>query len=508
MAINTKAALPQGTKLQGGIGIYEIIQPLGQGAFGITYLAKINIQTQLGNISTNVALKEFFMGDINGREGYIVTNGSNFGLFSKYKEKFVKEAINLSQHKHQNIVKVYETFEANNTVYYSMEYIEGGSLDSYIAQKGKLGEEETLAFTTQIVSALKEMHRKNMLHLDLKPGNVMLKDGKTAVLIDFGLSKQYDNDGNPESSTTIGGGTPGYAPLEQTNYSGDISNGLPVTMDIYALGGTMFKMLTGHRPPDASTILNDGFPSQGLDAENISQSTKRLLLKAMEPIRKNRLQSIGAFEGLMQSHLPILSDEKTQIDSAPIKDFGCHEWVDLGLPSGLKWASCNVGASKPEDYGDYFAWGETKPKGTYYEENSETYRKTIATLRECGYIDAMGNLTKAHDAASVNWGSKWRMPTEAEIDELIENTTIKWITLKNVKGCLVVSKRNGNSIFIPAAGYRYGSSLRYTYGGGFCWISSTYEDCVSVDLDFDSSSFCKGSSCRYYGRSVRPVSDK
>ena len=284
--------LPSGTVLHGKNYDYEIVKPLGQGTFGITYLAKVILQGELGaiNATVHVAIKEFFMHEINGRENTSVTSGTKEGLYDKYKRKFIGEARNLSKLKHDNIIKVIEAFEANNTVYYSMEYIDGGNLDEYILSKGSLTLTQTLEFTKQISIALSCMHSQNMLHLDLKPSNVMLRKG-VPILIDFGLSKQFDDFGDPESSTTIGAGTPGYAPIEQSNYHGDTKNGLPVTMDIYALGATMFKMLTGRKPPISSDILNDGFPADELTAKGISNDIVRLIEWAMAPLRKNRIQS-------------------------------------------------------------------------------------------------------------------------------------------------------------------------------------------------------------------------
>lgn len=231
------------------------------------------------------------MHEINGREGSTVTSGSKTGVYDKYKGKFIKEAINLSKLHHKNIIRVVEAFEANNTVYYVMEYVDGGSLDDLIKVSNGLSETETLKLALQIGEALRFMHGMNMLHLDLKPSNVMIREGG-AVLIDFGLSKQYDEDGNPESSTTIGGGTAGYAPLEQTNYTDEKKDGLPITMDVYAFGATLFKMLTGQKPPVASDILNDGFPESDLSAKGVSKCLSSIISKCMEPLRKNRIQSM------------------------------------------------------------------------------------------------------------------------------------------------------------------------------------------------------------------------
>ena len=290
-------ALELGTTLRGKTYTYTIQKVLGQGTFGITYLAttKVKVAGALGELETTiqVAIKEFFMKEINGREDNTVTSGSKGGVYDKYKKKFAREAENLSKLHHPNIVKVLEYFETNNTVYYAMEYVEGGNLDAYIAQHNGLPEAECVKYAKQIGSALSYMHAHKMLHLDLKPGNVMLRKNGDAVLIDFGLSKQYDESGNPETSTTVGGGTPGYAPIEQSDYHE--GKGFPVTMDVYALGATMFKMLTGVRPPEASVILNDGFPAYELQKHQVSDEMITHIAKAMSALKKDRPQSVEAF---------------------------------------------------------------------------------------------------------------------------------------------------------------------------------------------------------------------
>ena len=298
MKTYNKALLP-GTMLRGKKRDYRIDRVLGQGTFGITYLAytKVTVDGDLGKLQPEipVAVKEFFMGDINGREGSTVTTGGSGELFDKYRHKFARESANLANLNHANIVKVVETFEANGTSYYVMEYCGGGSLDARIAECGGLPQGEALRYFGQIASALSYMHSRRMLHLDLKPGNVMLRTGGEAVLIDFGLSKQFTDDGEPESSTTIGGGTPGYASLEQVNYNEDDSESkLPVTMDVYSLGATLYKMLTGKRPPVASDVLAR-FPEQPLRDHGVSDDVIAAIRHAMQPIPANRYQSVAAF---------------------------------------------------------------------------------------------------------------------------------------------------------------------------------------------------------------------
>ena len=305
------AELKQGTALQNGK--YKIVKVLGKGSFGITYLAatRIAVNGQLGqmNVTVNVAIKEFYMKDLNNRTSDGTTvEGTQNSLVKNYRQKFRKEAENLAKLHHPNIVKVIEVFDENNTTYYVMEYIEGGSLDDYIKQKGHLLEDEALWCVAQIGKALSYMHKNRMIHLDLKPNNVMRDSKGTLVLIDFGLSKQYDENGEPESSTSIGLGTPGYAPLEQANYKQDGT--LPVTLDIYALGASLYKMLTGKTPPESSYVLNEGLPLSRLKEAGVSDAVIVIVEKAMAPMKKKRYQSVEELSSAIGT-----IEEKTSFDS-------------------------------------------------------------------------------------------------------------------------------------------------------------------------------------------------
>ena len=183
-----------------------------------------------------------------------------------------------------------------------------------------------------------------------------------------------------------------------------------------------------------------------------------------------------------------------------------HEWVDLGLPSGLMWATCNVGASSPEEYGDYFEWGETTTKSSY-GFNSTTYGLSTSTLQSRGIIDSDGNLTAAYDAATANWGGSWRMPTFDEMRELLDNCTWTWNTQNGVEGREVIGP-NGNSIFLPAAGYRYATDLDYAGSGGYYWSATPGGDSgYAFDLHFFSSRYYWYDNYRSVGQAVRPVSE-
>ena len=182
-----------------------------------------------------------------------------------------------------------------------------------------------------------------------------------------------------------------------------------------------------------------------------------------------------------------------------------HEWVDLGL--SVKWATTNVGASSPTDYGGYYAWGETRTKSdyswsTYFDSvngSSSNFNK-YATNKKT-------TLDLSDDAAHANWGGSWRMPTRAEQDELREKCTWTWTTQNGVEGYKVSSKRNGNSIFLPAAGSRDDSFLSYAGRFGEYWSSSldSGHSSFACNLYFHSSKVDWGEVLRFYGRSVRAV---
>ena len=237
--------LQPNTTLQGGK--YRIERVLGQGGFGITYLAE---QVSLGR---RVAIKEFFIENLCDRsvsESTIMRTISNssVSMVDRYKQKFLKEARIISELHHENIINVYDVFEENGTAYYVMEYIDGGSLGSLLIQKGKLTEEESVNYIKKIANAVEYIHQRQINHFDIKPDNIMLRRDGTPVLIDFGISKRYDSGGAATTTTPVGI-SEGYAPIEQYSADGIISFS-PQT-DIYSLGATLYKLVTGQTPPSA-----------------------------------------------------------------------------------------------------------------------------------------------------------------------------------------------------------------------------------------------------------------
>ena len=196
---------------------------------------------------------------------------------------------------------------------------------------------------------------------------------------------------------------------------------------------------------------------------------------------------------------------------------GEHDYVDLGLPSGIMWATCNVGASTPEEYGDYFAWGETQPKDVYdwstYQYSNGDYNQLTKYCSNSdygyeGFTDTLTVLLPEDDAVSANWGNEWRMPTATEWEELYNNTTCTWTTQNGVDGMLFTAS-NGNSLFLPAAGWRYYSSLNDAGIYSSYWSSTLetdYDDpFYAWEFDFGSDYYTMGYSERSGGLPVRSV---
>lgn len=287
--------LPNGYLLQKGK--YKLKQVIGQGGFGITYkgIWHTEVKGSLGAMRTEVpvCIKEYFFKDYCVRDAYSfrVKVHSDTGklLFDKFKEKLIKEAKILSEVHHPYIVNVLEVFEENNTAYIAMEYIAGNSLKDKLAKEGMLPEAEVLRYIHQIGEALQFVHQKNILHLDIKPSNILIDKDNNARLIDFGVSKRYDV-GEQETSTTMLTLSKGFASIEQYDNEG-IQSFSPCP-DIYSLGATMYNLLTGKIPTES--ILRATRPLAKPRELNpaISEQTEQVILKAMEIIPANRYQSV------------------------------------------------------------------------------------------------------------------------------------------------------------------------------------------------------------------------
>lgn len=294
-------------------GKYRIEKLLGQGGFGITYKAimKETVSGSLGNmvVDVPVAIKEFFMKDTCEREegtGKItVPSQGSRALVELYRKKFVKEAKNLAQMNHPHIVKVVDVFEENDTVYYVMQYLSGGSLADYVKLHGALDEAIAIKYIQQIGSALEYMHQKHICHYDVKPSNILLDDKGGAMLIDFGISKGYTEEGHQTSSTPVGISA-GYAPLEQ--YQQSLQDFSPAT-DIYGLAATLFYLLTGKNPPEASIVLNEGIGDKPI---SISDTVWHAIEQGMNPRKKDRVQTVKNYLALLDNDVRCYNtDEET-----------------------------------------------------------------------------------------------------------------------------------------------------------------------------------------------------
>ena len=491
--------LKENILLQGGK--YKIIHFINSGGFGCTYEG---VHTML---DTKVAIKEFFVKDFCNRDEATshITIGteSKRALVSKLRKKFVDEAKMLFKELHHpGIVRVTDIFEENGTAYYVMDYIEGCSLSDKV-KAGALSEADAVRYIKQAGEALAYVHSKNRLHLDVKPGNIMIGGDDRAILIDFGTSKQYD-EVEGENTSTLMGKTPGYAPPEQMG--NDVVKFTPAT-DIYSLGATLYKLLTGITPLSAAQLMSgdelDPMPKA------VSENTRKAVEQAMLLNKKKRPQTVAEFMTLLQPSRATTEinhiEEATQLEAEVETVYEAkrmingHEYVDLGLPSGLKWATCNVGANAPHEYGDYFAWGETSTKTEYALDNSRTYGVKNMS-------DISGNSN--YDAARANWGGSWRMPTKGEMEELRDECTWTKTSQSGVNGYKVTGP-NGNSIFLPAAGYCDGSSRNCVGEGGYYWSSTPNEGYAygAYYLSFYSGGLNVDWYFRNRGRTIRPVSE-
>ncbi len=287
--------LPNGYILQKGK--YKIAQVIGQGGFGITYKGfwTTEVKGSLGAMRTEipVCIKEYFFKDYCSRDpqSLIVRVHSDTGklLFNKFKEKLIKEAKILSEVHHPYIVNVLEVFEENNTAYIVMEYIAGSSLKDKLSKEGVLPEPLVLRYIKQIGEALAFVHQKNILHLDIKPSNIIIDRNNNARLIDFGVSKRYDIQ-EEETSTTMLTLSKGFAAIEQYDSEG-IQTFTPCP-DIYSLGATMYNLLTGKIPTES--ILRATRPLEKPSTLNphISPKVEEVILKAMEIVPTDRYQSV------------------------------------------------------------------------------------------------------------------------------------------------------------------------------------------------------------------------
>ena len=274
-------------------GSYRIISALGQGGFGITYLAEhIHMRRK-------VCIKEFFPTSLYRRDDIshlaTVKDDDNVEVVNAFKDKFLKEARTISTMDNPHIVRVFDSFEENGTAYYVMEYIEGESLASIVERDGALDESTARRYIAEVADALGYLHERNTLHLDVKPHNIMVrKSDDRAILIDFGLAKHYDDESGTQTTSTLGGRSHGYSPIEQYD-DGGVALFSPET-DIYSLGATLYYLVTASHPPRANVVGSNGLPEL---PHSVSSPTRAAITAAMGFSIKQRPHTTATF----MSHL-------------------------------------------------------------------------------------------------------------------------------------------------------------------------------------------------------------
>ena len=254
---------------------------------------------------------------------------------------------------------------------------------------------------------------------------------------------------------------------------------------------------TNHNPTTSGS-----HSSSGSGAGSFTVSMTSLTANTTYYVRAYAINNVGTAYG-------------NEVSFTTLNNSGDHDYVDLGLPSGTLWATCNIGATSPKDYGEYFAWGETQPKDAYDWSNYQYCNGSSNTLTKyCnntnygynGFIDNLTILLPEDDAATINWGGDWRVPTAGEWNELRDNTTCTWTTQNGINGQLFTAS-NGNSLFIPAAGSHTNAAIYVGIMGRYLSKGINTNNPSEITLFYFSSSGCSTYNGweRCLGYSIRPV---
>lgn len=519
--------LPIGVKLQSPKRIYTVEQVLGQGGFGITYKVSANIRVDNVTIRTSFAVKEFFMKESCERNLHdsVCYSSPVKDKVEESKKDFLAEAqrLNKISLEHPNLIHVNEVFEANNTVYYVMEYLDSGSLRSYVRKHGALSEHEALEIMQPIFKAVAFLHQNRMTHLDIKPDNIMLKNdvdsGKVIpILIDFGLSKHYDKNGKPTSSIRILGCSDGYAPMEQ--YVG--INTFTPQADIYALAATLLFTLTGKDPVIATELGKDKIV--GSLPESVSSKVKETIVSAMKMRKEERTQEVR----LLLSSLDVQQEKNAQSESISQKEnktrtrkitahhngkikssfivkigvvlvillffiFLTFNEIDninknaINKPQLLanekkkaiaekKKTVTEAKIPKAVDLGLSVMWADRNVGAESLENAGEYYKwggvRPLYKDDE-NAVEKVYNISNTkYDVAHVRLGGKWRLPTKKEFEELLSKCSHK--LNDDNKGVSFISKSNGKQIFFPNSQH----DLK-TYYRGYYWTGTGYDSMQS-----------------------------
>lgn len=470
-------ALPAGTILRSGRNLYTIKRVIGAGGFGITYCAGTKLRAGNLEFDVEVAIKEFFMAADCMRDdstSAMICSKPAQERVSQARKDFLGEArrLNAISSAHPNIVRVNEVFEANNTAYYVMEYLEGQSLADYVASRGgRLSQEETLAIMMPMVDAVAFLHGERITHLDIKPANIMLAvDGSTGtrrpVLIDFGLSKHYDEKGQPTSTVNTRGFSEGYAPPEQY---GGIDSFSPAA-DVYSLSATILYCLTGRRLPKSLSVDQEQIEAEipaALSADLRAALRGGLQLNARRRIPhasalKAALSGLTqpvAYEDTIPAPQPVprpyprptprpdpkpkpRTTSRTAIYIAIAATAIINGAVLFFLLRGNGSDSSEPTAVAPPDTAELVQ--PTEPE-VIVPEGMVDLGLSVYWAEKC-----VDNATPASKATLLKkLDASHRLPTKAEWQELLDRCTWTW---QSSPAGYRVTAPNGHSIFLPAAG--------------------------------------------------------
>ena len=417
--------LKPGTLLQGGK--YRIEKVLGQGGFGITYLA------EQSGLDRKVAIKEFFMKEHCNRDGEtsfvsVPSEGSK-DLVETFRQKFIKEAKTIAGMDNHHIIRIIEIFEEKGTAYYVMEYLSGGSLSERIPANG-LPESEAVGYIRQVAEALSYIHSEKILHLDVKPSNILFRKEDEAVLIDFGISKHYDEEGGSQTSSTPVGVSRGYAPLEQYK-KGGVAQFSPAT-DVYSLGATLYKLLTGLTPPDADEVNEDGIPP--LPA-SVSRPVHVAVEAAMSPKRKDRPLSVEAFMTLLNCAVvstPVQNPSLSEVNHESLEEAtivsNAHYHNNVLVVKGVEYPMVYVEGGEFEIGRSLFLFNNRRHSVRIdsfrigkYEVTQDLWEAVMGTnpsyfkgprrpVETVSWLDCQEFICKLNELT----GMRFRLPTEAE----------------------------------------------------------------------------------------------